>query len=601
MDDSHGTAGAGWSAEGWSLEVLLKSRERERYEKRLEELEASVAGFEESREELDGVAGDRLFELVAGYEGIVTAVQRLQAFASLWFSEDTQSAEALDCQNRIQASVTQLANKVLFFGLWWQNLEEDRAVELLEAVRTQNADYGFFLEDQRRRSPYRLSEESEKIINLKDADGISAVTTLYSMITNNFSFRPRPGTPEAVDPEAKWTRDQLTSLALSPEAKDREWAYQELYRVYGEQNQVLSQMYVHRVRDWASENRELRGYESPIAVRNVANDISNEAVDALLDVVRERSGVFRKFFQLKASWLGQEKLRRYDLYAPLSVSDQRVPYAEAVDLVLDTFSEFDAGVGAHARRVFAEKHIDVPPRPGKRGGAFCASPLPELTPWVLVNYDGRMRDVATLAHEMGHAVHSMLAEDHSVLTHQPCLPLAETASVFSEMMITERLLGAESDPMARREMIASSMDDMYATIARQAYFVIFEREAHEAISQGASAGDLEKIYSSLLQEQFGDSVEISEEFKAEWTAIPHIYAVPFYCYAYSFGQLLVLALYQRFREEGDAFKPGYLKLLSYGGSQRPEIALAELGIDPRDRNFWRGGFTVLDGMLEQLS
>lgn len=601
MDDTQGSAADSWIAEGWSLDALMASRAKADVDAEMAAVESRIEEFAATRSELETLDAARLVELIATYEGMQRDVSRLMAFASLWFSEDTQSEDALDCRNRLQAAMTQAANKTLFFGLWWQSLDDERADELLGGVAEANADYAFYLEDQRRTARYRLDEAAEKIVNLKNADGISAVMTLYSLVTNAFQFRPRPGSDAAADEDVRWTRDQLTTLALSADPEDREWSYRELYRVYGEQRAVLGQMYVNRVRDWSSEYLELRGYGSPISVRNVANDVSDEAVDSLLEVIRERSGVFRDFFRLKASWLGQEKLRRYDIYAPLRASDRRVEYGDAVELVLDTFGSFDARVGDQARRVFTERHIDVPPRAGKRGGAFCASPLPDVTPWVLVNYDGTMRDVATLAHEMGHAIHSMLAEEHSILTHHPCLPLAETASVFAEMLITERLLEEESDDAARREIIATSMDDMYATIARQAYFVVFELEAHAAVAQGASMGDLEQIYLDTLREQFGDAVEVSDEFRGEWMAIPHIYAVPFYCYAYSFGQLLVLALYQRYREEGEAFKPGYLRLLSYGGSQRPETALAELGIDPRDKDFWRGGFAVLEDMLRQLS
>ena len=225
---------------------------------------------------------------------------------------------------------------------------------------------------------------------------------------------------------------------------------------------------------------------------------------------------------------------------------------------------------------------------------------PRLTPWVLANYTGRLRDVATLAHELGHAVHSMLAEGHSVLTQHPVLPLAETASVFAEMLLTERLLSEQSAPAARRELLASAVDDAYATVLRQAYFVLFERRAHDAIADGRSPEHLNAVYRELLDEQFGDSVTIADEFATEWVMIPHIYQAPFYCYAYCFGQLLVLALYRRFQEEGDAFKPGYLRLLEHGGSARPADILEEADVDMTDREFWRGGFEVVEEMVDEL-
>jgi oligoendopeptidase F len=226
--------------------------------------------------------------------------------------------------------------------------------------------------------------------------------------------------------------------------------------------------------------------------------------------------------------------------------------------------------------------------------------LPQFTPWVLVNYSGRVRDVATLAHELGHAIHSMLASDCSSLTQHASLPLAETASVFAEMLMTDRLLREEHDPLARRELLAAAVDDVYATILRQAYFVLFEIEAHDAVRAGRSTDELSELYISKLREQFGDSVEIGPEFRHEWLSIPHIYQSPFYCYAYSFGQLLVLALYRRFQEEGEAFKPGYLRLLSYGGSARPEQILAEVGIDMTDRKFWQGGFDLVRERIDEL-
>jgi len=226
--------------------------------------------------------------------------------------------------------------------------------------------------------------------------------------------------------------------------------------------------------------------------------------------------------------------------------------------------------------------------------------LPEMTPWVLLNYQGKADDVATMAHELGHAIHSMLAEKHSLFTQHACLPLAETASTFGEMMLVDSLLAEETDEAVKRDLLFRQVDDSYATIQRQVFFALFEKEAHQMIADGASVDELCDAYMKNLKAQFGSSVDVSEEFKWEWVSIPHIYQVPFYVYAYAFGQLLVLSLYKRFKEEGESFKPKYIALLSAGGSEAPMKVLADAGVDPRKPEFWQGGFDVLSQLVDEL-
>ena len=453
------------------------------------------------------MAPDELLDMVKQVETLSAQAYVLSAYGGLWFSSDTQSTAAITYQNRMQQVLTGIQNRMLFFDLWWKELDDGAAAPLLPA-RPEDADYRFYLEDMRRTKPFTLDEKSEQLINLKDADGVRALITIYAMLTNRLEYTLTVGG------ETKTlTRDGLMSYVYSPDADVRAAAYQELYRVYEKEAKILAQIYANRVRDWTNEQVTVRGYSSPIAVRNVANDVPDAAVDALLAVCRRNAGVFQRYFKLKAGWLGMDKLRRYDIYAPLAASDRKKEYADAVEMVLDTFARFEPLVAQQAQRVFDQNHIDSEVRKGKRGGAFCATVLPTMTPWVLTNYTGKVRDVATLAHELGHAIHSMLAEHHSLLTQHPSLPLAETASVFAEMLLTERLLAEEPDPLARRELLAASVDDMYATVMRQAYFVAFEKEAHAAILNNASPEQLNRMYLDLLHEQFGDSVEISDEFQ----------------------------------------------------------------------------------------
>ncbi|MGZ9166085.1 MAG: M3 family oligoendopeptidase, partial [Anaerolineales bacterium] len=437
----------------------------------------------------------------------------------------------------------------------------------------------------------------ERMINLKDVNGIDAMVNLYEMITNQFTFKMEVnGQIETL------TRDQLSSYFSSPSAEVRAGAYQELYRVYVENSTVLAQMYIHRARDWHTEGIELRGFSSPISARNVENDLPDEVVETLLSVCRKNADVFQRYFKMKAQWLGlpSGKLRRYDIYAPLTPSEKKFDYAIAKQMVMDSYRAFSPDAAKLAQRVFDENHLDSEIRAGKRGGAFCYTAIPELTPWVLVNYDGNARDIATLAHELGHAVHAMLADHHSPLTQQASLPLAETASVFAEMQLTDQLLKQENDRSVRRDLLANALDDAYITVMRQAYFTVFERDAHEMINDNKSLDELTNHYLNNLREQFGDAVEVSDEFRWEWLAIPHFYQSPFYTYAYSFGQLLVLALYQQYRLEGETFIPGYLKILSYGGSESPMKILNEAGLDVTSTAFWQGGFDVIRNMIAEL-
>ena len=483
------------------------------------------------------------------------------------------------------------SNQVMFFNLWWKSLDEKFAKKLMQ----DSGDFRYWLEEMRHFKPYTLSEPEEKVINIKDLTGSNALVTLYDSFTNRYAFNVD------VDGEKKEvTRGELMSYVRMPDADLRARSYQELYRVYGQDGPILGQMYQTLVRDWRNELINMRGYKTPISARNLHNDIPDEVIDTLLSVCQENAPVFQRFFQLKAAILGMEKLRRYDIYAPVTTAKKEYSFGNAAEMVLDSFSEFDPRFASAAMKVVQEKHIDSEVRKGKRAGAFCATVTPDLTPWVLVNYQGHSEDVATLAHELGHAIHSLLANDHSIFTQHACLPLAETASTFGEMMLVDRMLEEESDENVRRDLLFKQVDDSYATIMRQAFFALFEKEAHEMINQDASVDELSAAYKKNLQVQFGDCLDLSDEFQWEWVSIPHIYHVPFYVYAYAFGQLLVLSLYKQFKEEGNSFKPRYIKILSSGGSEAPSKILSAAGIDIRQASFWQGGFDVIERLVAQL-
>ncbi|HVN14835.1 MAG TPA: M3 family oligoendopeptidase [Anaerolineales bacterium] len=576
----------------WSLADLFPSMDSPELEAAFEKIEEGVTTFEGVRSKLKpDMTNEQFLEIVRASEQMTYAAHKLYAFAGLSFAADTQDQPSQTLQTRVQQFLAEIENRILFFSLWWKDLDDANAQRLMES----SGDYRYYLDEIRHFRPHTLSEPEEKVINIKNVTGSNALTTLYDAITNRYIFKLK------VDGETKeLTRGELSSYVYRPEPELRAAAYQELYRVYGEDGPILGQMYQTLVRDWYNENISLRKFKNPIAARNLGNNVPDEAVDALLDVSRKNAKIFQRYFKLKAKHVGLAKLRRYDIYAPVARSTKTYTFDEAAQMVLSSFNGFGSEMANLAQRVFDQNHLDSEVRKGKRGGAFCWSVTPDMTPYVLLNYQGTAREVATLAHELGHAIHAMLAAHHSTFTYHSSLPLAETASTFSEMMLIEKLLAEETDESVRRDILFRQVDDSYATIMRQAFFAIFEKDAHDMVQKNASVDEISVAYFENLKEQFGDSMELMDEFKWEWVSIPHIFHTPFYVYAYAFGQLLVLSLFQQFKAEGESFKPKYLKILSAGGSEAPAKILADAGVDIRSAKFWQGGFDVVKSMVDQL-
>ncbi|MBI4673421.1 MAG: M3 family oligoendopeptidase [Chloroflexi bacterium] len=576
----------------WNLSALLEEPRGAPLERALQDIEARTAHFEAARPELKPAIDEEEFlDLVHELEGLHRALRSVAAYADLWFTEDTQNQNALAFKAKMEQLAAHSANRILFFSLWWKDLDDANAARLMRNA----GDYTYFLETERMFKPHTLKENEEQIINIKDVNGMGGLMTVYEMITNKYVFKLTVNGTEKT-----MTRDELGTYVRHPDPAVRAAAYQELFRVYTDDSAVLAQIYANRINDWKAEQVELRDFASPIAARNLENDVPDAAVDTLLDVARENAGIFQRFFKLKAKWLGLSPMRRSDVYAPLAAAETDVPWGDALALVFDSFEKFSPQVAAEARSVFDAGHVDAEIRPGKRGGAFCASILPELPPYVMLNYSGKARDVSVVAHELGHAVHARLAKEHSVFTFHSVLPMAETASVFSEMVLNERMLRETNDVALKRDILARMVDDAYATVMRQAFFALFEKDAHAAIASGATTGEICELYVQNLKTQFGDAIEIQDYFQWEWISIPHIYQTPFYVYAYSFGQLLTLALYRHYRDEGESFKPKFLKILAYGGSASPQHILQEAGIDITSATFWQGGFDVIRGFIDQL-
>ena len=578
-------------ADRWELSDLVADPVKQ-FDRFLKDLTAKVARFEAARADLVAAMPEQSFlNLLTLSEQIARDSGRLGAYSYLWFSEDTKQLEARSFKTKVEEHLTTLQNRLLFFDLWWQSVDEKNA----ERLMANSGDFRYHLETIRRFKPHTLSEPEEKIINIKNITGQSAVHQLYDVVTNGFTFTLRVG-----GKKKPMNREALTAYLRSPKAAVREAAYREMYRVYDSHQDLLGEIYKTLINDWKAENLQLRHFKTPLASRNLSNDIPDSAVEALLAVCMKNAPIFQRYFKLKAKLCNIGTMNRYHIYAPHRAEQKTYRYPDAVRMVLDAYYGFSPRLAELAQRVFADRHIDARMKTGKMGGAYCYSVTPNLTPYVMLNFTGEARDIATMAHELGHAVHAMMAEQHNVFTFHSTLPLAETASVFGERILSDALMASESSKSVKQSLLVNQLDDIYATVMRQAYFVAFERTAHDMVAQGATTHDLASTYMTLLKQQFGKSLRVPQEFQWEWLTIPHLYASPFYCYAYSFGNLLVLALYRMYQEQGSAFVPKYLDLLAAGGSKAPQAILAEVGVDMNSHAFWQSGFDAISGMVDQL-
>lgn len=587
----------------WDITDLVKDPSSKEFSQFLRSIEEQLVQFEESRQLLRPDILPEEFEgLIHMLETISEKVSIASGHAYLRYYADTSSNEASALVIKMDKLASEISNRMLFFDLWFKKqIDHENANRLINAVPEA---YQEHLRHKRLVAKYSLSEPEEKIISTLEVTGTRALIKIYDKMTSGFEFTMKLRHGRKTIEKKFDNKEKLVSLVRSPDGNRREAAYKSLLHVYKRNSGVLGEIYQNIIMQWRDEAILMRGYRSPISVRNIANNLDDVTVEALLAACRNNVATFHDYFIEKAKMLGMKKLHRYHLYAPISkkASDsKKFTYGKAVEIVLDSFGNFDPQFRRLAERVFAEQHIDSEIRKAKRGGAFCYTVTPKLTPYVLLNFDGLSRDVSTLAHEFGHAIHSMLASDMPLMVFHAPLPLAETASVFAEMLLNEKL----SEKMSKKErriLLAEQIDNLYATILRQAYFTLFEINAHKAIGENnATIDSVAKIYMDNLREQFGTAVTISPDFEWEWVYIPHFYHTPFYTYAYSFGNLLVLSLYRQYKLEGkSSFVPKYFKILSAGGSRKPEELLMEAGIDISREEFWQQGFDYVQEMIQQL-
>ena len=579
----------------WDLSELAKDPKSPAFKKQIEELEKAAKKFEGIKRTLSPkMPSEKFMAILHNVEDISEKMSKIGGYASLAYSANTQSDEATSLMTKMSKLGSEISNKVLFFDLWWKTQVDDKNAKRLMKNAGELSEY---LNHKRLLAKYSLSEPEERIINTLDVTGISALVKLYDKITNAYEYEMKIG-----NKTKKMTREEITNYVRNTNPKIRESAYKTILTKFYHNKGVTGEIYQNIVLNWKDEGIEIRGYKSPISMRNIGNDVDDKTIESLLLVCRKNSSVFQKFFLQKAKMLKMKKLRRYDLYAPAAanIKEKNYPYEKSVKLVFESLERFSPKLRDFAKKVFDQDHIDSSIRTGKRDGAFCSTLTPKITPYVLVNFTGKTRDVFTLAHELGHAVHSQAAQDRSILVQDAPLPLAETASTFSELLLYDNISSKISDD-EKKIMLSEKIDDLYATIMRQSFFTIFEIDAHNQIGRGTTVDELSKTYLQNLKEQFGNSVNVSEDFGIEWNCIPHFYHSPFYCYAYSFGNLLALSLFQRYKKEGKEFVPSYINILAAGGSEKPERLLSEYGFDISSPKFWQEGFDYISSQVKALS
>jgi oligoendopeptidase F len=586
----------GGSAAGvrWDLSHLYAGPDDPQIEKDLSGALAAANEFAaRHRGRVGSLGAAELARAVDELESISEPAARAGAFAGLLFAADTQTPRHGALLQHVQERGTEIRNALLFFELEWLAVDAERADALLGDAAIGRRRH--FLTAMRRYREHVLSEPEERVLAETHNTGSAAWSRLFDQIMADLAFEVSIG-----GEVRKLSEEETLALLYDPDRETRRAGAAGLSAGLRANARVLGFIFNILVQDKAADDRR-RGYPHAMAARHLANEARRESVDALLDACVGRYDLVARYYRLKARLLGLPALADYDRYAPLGGAEGQRSFAEAREIVTSAYRDFSPRMAGIAERFFAERWIDAELRPGKRGGAFSASTIPAVHPYVLLNYTGNLRDVMTVAHELGHGVHQSLASAQGLFEQDTPLTTAETASVFGEMLVFRRLMREEKDPRVRLALLCGKLEDAFATVFRQVAMTRFEQALHAARREEGEL-PLERVnelWMAANRPMFADSVELSDDYAWWWLYIPHFVHSPFYCYAYAFGELLVLALLRRYDEEGAAFVPRYLALLEAGGSDAPERLLAAIGLDIADPGFWSGGLDLLEELLEQ--
>jgi oligoendopeptidase F len=575
----------------WDLDPLVEGRGEAAVDELLDRATERAQAFADAHRgkvaQLDSsVLGGAMQELAQIHD----LAGRAGSFAMLRFSTDTQDPKVGALLQRVRERGTAIETTLLFFELEWAALDDERAEELLSG---EGLDFcRHYLRTLRRYRPHLLSEPEERIMSEKGVSGAGAWRRLFAEHTSAIEVE-LPGA------EATVPLDSALSRLYSPDRDVRRSTAEAITGALEPGLRTRAFIFNTLLQDKSTDDR-LREYPHWLAARNLSNEASDESVQALIEAVRARYELPRRWYRLKARLLGLDRLADYDRMASVTDEDETVGWAEARELVLDSYSSFSSDLGNLAQRFFDERWIDAPPSPGKRGGAFCASTVPDVHPYVMLNYTAKRRDVLTLAHELGHGVHFALAAPQGVFHQGTPLTVAETASVFGESLVFGRLLERAESPESRLALLAESIEDAIATVFRQTAMNRFEDLVH---GERRGSGELSverfgELWADSQEELLGDAVEVTGGYRSWWSYVPHFVNTPGYVYAYAYGQLFALSVYRRYEEQGDEIVPRYLDMLATGGSRSPEDLGRIVGVDLADPGFWDQGLALVERQLE---
>jgi oligoendopeptidase F len=574
----------------WNLSDLYKSADDPAIEADKLHMMSLTDTFANSyRGKISGLDATGLATLLTEYEIISDTLGKLGSFAYLQWSTNTENAAYGKLLQSVTEFSSELSQKLVFFDVEWLAVDEQRANELIATDVLQG--WRHFLESSRRYRDHILSEKEEQILTAKSVTGSKAWVRYFDETLGAARFD--------LDGE-KFTEQEVLSKLHEPDRELRIRAADSLTEGFNQHKRTLTFVFNTLLADKAT-NDTLRKYPSWISARNLSNQITDEAVDTLVGSVVEHYPVVQRYYNLKRELLGYEALYEYDRYAPLQQNEARIQWDEARTMVLESFDVFHPEMGRIARRFFDENWIDAAIRPGKRGGAYSASTVPSVHPYVFMNFDGRLRDVQTLAHELGHGVHQYLSREQGVLQCDTPLTTAETASVFAEMLVFKKLLSRLDNPREKLALLTGKIDDTIATVFRQVSMNRFEHAIHTARRQEGelNADRFSALWRGTQQDLYGDSVILRPEYDLWWCYIPHFLHTPGYVYAYAFGELLVLSLYDRFEQGAAGFNDAYVDVLRAGGSDWPDKLISRLGVDITAPEFWNNGLGIVESLVRQ--